>query len=78
MTRLPLPLFEQIFREQILWKCNQQLVLRADNIVRDAETIRNILTGSDGRWSVLGQSFGGFCAVHYLSNYPEGDTLQFL
>src|SRR5690606_30984927 len=23
-------------------------------------------------WSVLGQSYGGFCAVHYLSAAPEG------
>ena len=23
-------------------------------------------------WSVLGQSFGGFCAVTYLSRAPEG------
>jgi pimeloyl-ACP methyl ester carboxylesterase len=24
------------------------------------------------RWSVLGQSFGGFCALHYLSSAPQG------
>jgi pimeloyl-ACP methyl ester carboxylesterase len=39
---------------------------RADSIVRDAEAIRASLVG-DGRWTVLGQSFGGFCVVHYLS-----------
>jgi len=44
--------------------------LRADGIVRDAELIRNEL-GID-RWSVLGQSFGGFCAMTYLSFAPEG------
>ncbi|MFG2182332.1 alpha/beta fold hydrolase [Streptomyces abikoensis] len=44
---------------------------RADSIVRDCEYIRPLLTG--GRpWSVLGQSFGGFCAVSYLSYAPEG------
>ncbi|MFE4669864.1 alpha/beta fold hydrolase [Streptomyces sp. NPDC056716] len=44
---------------------------RADAIVRDCELIRRELTG--GRpWAVLGQSFGGFCAVHYLSTAPEG------
>ena len=43
---------------------------RADNIVRDAEMIRRHLIGSD-KWSVLGQSFGGFCATHYLSFYPD-------
>jgi pimeloyl-ACP methyl ester carboxylesterase len=43
---------------------------RADSIVRDAEWIRRELGGE--RWSVLGQSFGGFCVVHYLSAAPEG------
>ena len=43
---------------------------RADNIVRDAETIRGHLIGND-KWSVLGQSFGGFCATNYLSFYPS-------
>ena len=43
---------------------------RADSIVRDAELIRREL-GVD-RWSVLGQSFGGFTAMTYLSIAPEG------
>jgi pimeloyl-ACP methyl ester carboxylesterase len=43
---------------------------RADAIVRDAELIR-IELGVE-RWSVLGQSFGGFCVVAYLSQAPEG------
>ena len=43
---------------------------RADAIVRDAEWIRREL-GVD-RWSILGQSFGGLCAVTYLSLAPEG------
>jgi pimeloyl-ACP methyl ester carboxylesterase len=43
---------------------------RADSIVRDAELIRAEL-GVE-RWSVLGQSFGGFCAMTYLSLAPEG------
>ncbi len=43
---------------------------RADSIVRDAERIRQEL-GVD-RWSILGQSFGGFCAMSYLSFAPEG------
>ena len=42
---------------------------RADSIVRDAEWIRREL-GVD-RWSVLGQSFGGFCVTTYLSFAPE-------
>lgn len=45
---------------------------RADTIVQDAEFIRRRLAGENTRWSVLGQSFGGFCAVHYLSAAPEG------
>ncbi|KAG6919040.1 hypothetical protein DXG01_009750 [Tephrocybe rancida] len=60
---------------------------RADNIgkpwlslaaiVRDCEAIRNILLGPDldeehRKWTILGQSFGGFCALTYLSFYPEG------
>jgi pimeloyl-ACP methyl ester carboxylesterase len=44
---------------------------RADAIVRDAELIRHAITGG-GPWSVLGQSFGGFCTVTYLSLAPEG------
>jgi pimeloyl-ACP methyl ester carboxylesterase len=43
---------------------------RADAIVRDAEHIRRAL--GVPKWSVLGQSFGGFCAVTYLSFAPEG------
>ena len=45
---------------------------RADAIVRDAEAIRRSLLGEGGRWSLLGQSFGGFCTLSYLSLAPEG------
>ncbi|MFE0792291.1 MULTISPECIES: alpha/beta fold hydrolase [Streptomyces] len=44
---------------------------RADSIVRDCETIRPQITGG-APWTVLGQSFGGFCTVAYLSLAPEG------
>lgn len=44
---------------------------RADSIVKDCELIRRRLTGG-APWTVLGQSFGGFCATHYLSAAPEG------
>lgn len=44
--------------------------LRADAIVHDAEALRAQLGGE--RWSVLGQSFGGFTALAYLSQAPEG------
>ena len=45
-------------------------LFRADSIVRDAEHIRQEL-GVE-RWSVLGQSFGGFTSMTYLSSVPEG------
>ena len=44
---------------------------RADNIVRDAEQLRTHLIGNQ-KWTVLGQSFGGFCAVRYLTAAPQG------
>jgi pimeloyl-ACP methyl ester carboxylesterase len=50
---------------------------RADSIVADAELVRQQVTG--GRpWSVLGQSFGGFCTVTYLSRAPEGVSEAFI
>jgi pimeloyl-ACP methyl ester carboxylesterase len=45
---------------------------RADSIVLDCELIRRELCGPDGQWTVLGQSFGGFCTVTYLSFAPHG------
>lgn len=44
---------------------------RADAIVQDAEYIRRQLLVADSPWSVLGQSFGGFCLTHYLSVVPN-------
>ncbi len=44
---------------------------RADAIVADAEHIRRHLLGPDEKWSVLGQSYGGFCVLSYLSAHPE-------
>ena len=50
---------------------------RADVIVRDAEAVRVALVPADasggGRWSLLGQSFGGFCAVS--PRRPAGQVL---
>lgn len=43
---------------------------RADSIVADAELIRSAL--GSGPWSIYGQSYGGFCALTYLSFAPEG------
>lgn len=44
---------------------------RADAIVADAEDLRRALLGDDGRWTLLGQSYGGFLALTYLSNHPD-------
>lgn len=44
---------------------------RADNIVRDAEAIRAELS-PDVPWSTIGQSYGGWCTMTYLSLHPEG------
>lgn len=44
---------------------------RADQIVWDAEAFRVALAGAGTSWSVLGQSYGGFCATTYLSQAPE-------
>ena len=49
---------------------------RADSIVRDAERVRAEL-GSPP-WSTLGQSFGGFCTMAYLSIAPEGLRESFM
>lgn len=43
--------------------------LRAPEIIKDAEAIREEL--GIARWDVLGQSFGGFCLLHYLAVAPE-------
>ncbi|KAK0731600.1 Alpha/Beta hydrolase protein [Lasiosphaeris hirsuta] len=51
-------------------------LFRADNIVRDSEAVRLCLTADlpedRKKWSVFGQSFGGFVALTYLSKHPGG------
>lgn len=48
---------------------------RADSIVKDCEAIRKALTKdlpvAKQKWSLMGQSFGGFCISTYLSFFPE-------
>lgn len=46
---------------------------RADSIVRDCEVVREAMTRHHTykRWTLLGQSFGGFCAMTYLSLFPN-------
>lgn len=45
---------------------------RADSIVADCELVRRQVCGPGEPWTVLGQSFGGFCALTYLSFAPDG------
>jgi len=43
---------------------------RADAIVEDAEHVRRTVYGGR-RWTTLGQSYGGFCTLTYLSRHPQ-------
>lgn len=43
----------------------------ADNIIHDCEFIRKALIDNK-KWTVLGQSYGGFCLTTYLSLAPQG------
>jgi pimeloyl-ACP methyl ester carboxylesterase len=52
-------------------------LFRADSIVADAELVRQQVTGGEP-WAVLGQSFGGFCTVTYLSRAPAGVSEAFI
>ncbi|MFY9262261.1 MAG: alpha/beta hydrolase [Actinomycetaceae bacterium] len=45
--------------------------LRADGIVRDCESFREFLGAAPEQWNLLGQSFGGFTSLHYLTKYPK-------
>lgn len=46
-------------------------LLRADSIVADAEIFRQRVAGGE-RWDTLGQSYGGFVTLTYLSQAPQG------
>jgi len=45
-------------------------MFRADSIVRDFEHVRHRLFGGR-RWQTLGQSYGGFLTLTYLSLFPQ-------
>jgi hypothetical protein len=71
MGRMGQPIFYKLVCAAVLCV----LCCRADSIISDAEVIRQVLVPEDntqGRWSILGQSFGGFCAFTYLSMAPQG------
>ncbi|MFD5226879.1 alpha/beta fold hydrolase [Microbacterium sp. NPDC058342] len=44
---------------------------RADSIIRDVEHVRRTRYGGR-QWAILGQSYGGFLALTYLSTAPAG------
>jgi pimeloyl-ACP methyl ester carboxylesterase len=44
---------------------------RADSIVEDAEVLREQVAGG-AKWDTLGQSYGGFVTLAYLSRAPQG------
>lgn len=48
----------------------------ADSIVRDFEHLRRTEFGGR-KWVTLGQSYGGFLTLTYLSLFPEGVTASF-
>lgn len=57
--------------------------LRLHLLVKDCEAIRHILLdhktkSEDRKWTIMGQSFGGFCAISYLSFHSEGLKEVFL
>lgn len=49
----------------------------ADSIIRDCEYIRTHEFGGK-RWTTLGQSYGGFLTLTYLSLFPEGLQASFV
>lgn len=55
---------------------------RADSIVMDLEAVRLKLTAGYPeelhKWSIIGQSFGGFVSLTYLSFFPKSLTEVFL
>lgn len=51
--------------------------------MKDCEAIRKVLLGhkenpEDRKWTIMGQSFGGFCAINYLSFFSDGLKEVFL
>lgn len=57
-------------------------LMRQDNTVRDCEAVRKCLTESwpdhKKKWSIFGQSYGGFISLSYLSMHPAGLREVFL
>lgn len=51
------------------WLVDRLQYMRADSIVEDAEAMRKHLGAK--KWTTLGQSFGGFTTLAYLTKHPE-------
>ncbi len=69
-TGLSTPVDDRILQGRSTAEVAEYLThLRADGIVRDAEALRDHLGAA--RWNTLGQSFGGFTTLHYLSTHAE-------
>lgn len=52
--------------------------MRSDAIAADVEAIRQELCGNNSKLSLLGQSFGGFCMLSYMSNYSTSNIDKLL
>jgi pimeloyl-ACP methyl ester carboxylesterase len=63
-------------------QANYLKLMRQDNTVRDCEAVRKCLTEgwpeAKAKWSIFGQSYGGFISLSYLSMHPEGLRESFL
>lgn len=57
--------------------CDYLVHFRADNIIRDAEFLRQHFFKRD-KISILGQSFGGFVVLSYLSFFPDSLNQAFI
>ncbi|UCR89071.1 alpha/beta fold hydrolase [Mycetocola spongiae] len=53
------------------------LCFRADSIINDLEALRTRVFGGV-RWETLGQSYGGFLTLTYLSRHPEAVAASYI
>jgi pimeloyl-ACP methyl ester carboxylesterase len=65
----PVGRYEQVPGDDVAAKAAYLTHFRADAIVHDCHLLMEHL--GVGQWSLLGQSFGGFTSLTYLSTYPQ-------
>lgn len=58
-------------------RADRVALFRQDQIIADAEVVREELTGG-APWTTLGQSYGGFLTLTYLSMAPQGVAASML